>query len=212
MIANPTLEQIHTEGFFVIRGYLSPEEQEMMLGECREICKNPTPLYHPTMQKGVEFRLRNTNCGEWGWVALNGRYSYERTHPLTGAKWRDMPLWWIDTAKELAFKVGAFDFKPQNALINYYTQSDSLGLHQDKTEKNRTAPIISFSLGDSGYFEIGGLGSKSPTKKVLLKSGDVAIMSGTARNAFHSFVGTLPGTSTLVKNGGRVNVTIRQVY
>ena len=85
-------------------------------------------------------------------------------------------------------------------------------MHRDKTEENLSAPIISISLGDTGIFVLGGLIRTDETRQYIVQSGDAIVMSGESRNFFHAFKETVPNTSNLLKNGGRLNLTIRQVH
>ena len=68
------------------------------------------------------------------------------------------------------------------------------------------------SLGDSGIFVLGGLLRTDETRQYIVQSGDVIVMGGESRNCFHSFKGIVPNTSNLLKDGGRLNLTIRQVH
>ncbi len=122
-----------------------------------------------------------------------------------------MPQVIKDLAVEIAKETGNDDFYPQSCLINLYNKGEKLGMHQDNTEKNLAAPIISVSLGYTGIFVLGGLLRTDKTKQYIVQSGDVIVMSGESRNFFHSFKGIVPNTSDLLKNGGRLNLTIRQV-
>ena len=42
-------------------------------------------------------------------------------------------------------------------------------------------------------------------------SGDIVILGGEGRLVFHGVDRIYPGTSTLLKNGGRINLTLRRV-
>jgi len=86
-----------------------------------------------------------------------------------------------------------------------------MGLHQDADEKDRNAPIVSVSLGDTAVFRIGGSSRKDPTKSFKLRSGDVLVMGGQARMRFHGVDRIVPDTSTLLSGGGRLNLTLRRV-
>ena len=99
---------------------------------------------------------------------------------------------------------------PQTCLINYYSESGRLGLHQDKSERNLKPPIISISLGDDAIFLLGR--NRNEIQEILLRSGDVIILFGESRLYYHGIKRIIPGTSNLLKNGGRLNLTIRQVY
>ena len=71
--------------------------------------------------------------------------------------------------------------------------------------------MVSVSLGDSAVFRVGGLTRKDPTHAFELKSGDVVVLSGDDRLAYHGIDRILPGTSDLLPEGGRLNLTLRRV-
>jgi len=86
-----------------------------------------------------------------------------------------------------------------------------MGLHQDRDEEDFSAPVVSLSLGDSCLFRIGGTKRNDPTRSFKLASGDAMVLGGEARLAFHGVDRIMPGTSTLLPEGGRINVTMRRV-
>ena len=86
-----------------------------------------------------------------------------------------------------------------------------MGLHRDEDEEDFDAPVVSLSLGDTALFRLGGLERKSPARSFKLFSGDVVVLGGQARLAYHGVSRIYEGTSTLLKNGGRVNLTLRRV-
>jgi alkylated DNA repair protein (DNA oxidative demethylase) len=86
-----------------------------------------------------------------------------------------------------------------------------MGLHQDRDELALDAPVVSLSLGDTCLFRIGGTQRKDPTHTIPLSSGDALVLGGEARLAFHGVERIIPGTSTLLPQGGRINLTLRRV-
>ena len=96
-------------------------------------------------------------------------------------------------------------------MINYYKDNAKMGLHQDKDEANFEAPVVSLSLGDSCLFRVGTASRGGPTTSFKLQSGDAVILSGNSRLAFHGVDRIYPDTSSLLKNGGRINLTLRRV-
>ena len=86
-----------------------------------------------------------------------------------------------------------------------------MGLHQDRDEQNFEAPVVSVSLGDQCLFRIGGTARKDPTRSLRLSSGDVVVLGGESRLSFHGVDRIYPGTSTLLRDGGRINLTLRRV-
>jgi alkylated DNA repair protein (DNA oxidative demethylase) len=86
-----------------------------------------------------------------------------------------------------------------------------MGLHQDKDEEDFAAPVLSVSLGDTGIFRLGGCSRKDPSQAFELRSGDVVVLGGGDRLAFHGIDRILTGTSDLIPEGGRFNLTLRRV-
>ena len=198
------------EGFFLLKSRLTKAMQQEILAAARTVVVQ-APLFRPSMPSGQSFNYSMTNCGDLGWVADRHGYRYQQTHPHTLRVFPAMPQVIKNLAVVIAKETGNDDFYPQSCLINLYNKGEKLGMHQDSTEGNKSAPIISLSLGDSGIFVLGGCLRTDETKSYIVQSGDVIVMGGESRNFFHAFKGTVPNTSNLLKNGGRLNLTIRQV-
>ncbi|KPB02112.1 alpha-ketoglutarate-dependent dioxygenase AlkB family protein [Ahrensia marina] len=187
---------------------LSAEEQNALLEDIRAIVAE-APLYTPRMPKtGKPMSVRMTNCGSLGWVTdkENG-YRYQDTHPFTGKSWPAIP----DRLLALWEEHSSYPHPPEACLINFYEQGAKMGLHQDKDEANFDAPVLSVSLGDDCLFRIGGSSRGGPTKSIRLSSGDVIILGGEGRLNYHGVDKIYPNTSPLLKNGGRINLTLRRV-
>jgi len=187
---------------------LDPKAQTALLGEIRKIIAEAS-LYTPTMPRsGRPMSVRMTNCGPLGWVTDKERgYRYQATHPETEKPWPAMPQMLLDLWTELA----GYPHPPEACLINYYAGAAKMGLHQDRDEEHFSAPVLSVSLGDTGLFRVGGTARKDPTQVFELKSGDVFVLDGADRLAFHGIDRILPGTSDLLPEGGRFNLTLRRV-
>jgi alkylated DNA repair protein (DNA oxidative demethylase) len=134
-------------------------------------------------------------------------YRYQPLHPHTGQPWPPMPDIVLAAWKALA----GYPHPPESCLINYYGPTAKLGLHQDRDERDFAAPVVSLSLGDTCLFRIGGLKRSDPTRTVRLASGDALVLGGKARLVFHGVDRIIPGTSTLLPEGGRINLTLRRV-
>lgn len=188
-------------------GWLDRTAQEALVGELREVAR-AAPFFHPRMPRtGKPFSVRMTNCGGLGWVSDERGYRYQPTHPETGAPWPPMPAVLLEAWEQLA----AYPHPPEACLVNYYEASARMGLHQDRDEQDLDAPVLSLSLGDTGVFRIGGVGRGGPTRSVRLQSGDALVFGGPSRLAHHGVDRILPGTSTLLPQGGRINLTMRRV-
>jgi alkylated DNA repair protein (DNA oxidative demethylase) len=188
--------------------YLNRAAQDQLLAHLRDIIR-AAPLFTPRMPRtGKAFSVRMTNCGPLGWVSDQERgYRYQATHPKTGAPWLDFPpevlAAWAD--------IGAYSQPPEACLVNYYASAARMSLHQDRDEADFSAPVVSLSLGDTCLFRFGGTKRGGTTRSTKLASGDALVLGGPARLAFHGVDRIMPGTSTLLPEGGRFNLTLRRV-
>jgi alkylated DNA repair protein (DNA oxidative demethylase) len=194
-------------GLLLRPGYLDRAQQQALLAALRRIFE-AAPLFTPRMPRsGRPFTVRMSNCGALGWVSDEAGYRYQPTHPVTGRPWPPMPdaliAMWNDLAR--------YPSPPEACLINYYSPTAKMGLHQDRDEKDFDAPVVSLSLGDSCLFRVGGSKRSDPTRSVRLGSGDAVVLGGDTRLAFHGVDRIEPGTSTLLPEGGRINLTMRRV-
>lgn len=189
-------------------GYFSQEAQCELVEAIRQVVKT-APLFTPFMPKtGTPMSVRMTNCGSLGWVTdkENG-YRYQATHPVTGQAWPEIPKILLDLWRD----VTNYKALPEACLVNFYDDAAKMGLHQDRDEKDFDAPVVSVSLGDDARFRIGGVTRGGKTQSVILRSGDVFVIGGPSRLAFHGIDRIYPGTSTLLPKGGRINLTLRRV-
>jgi DNA oxidative demethylase len=196
-------------GFRHLAGYFSIPEQTALLSQLRAVLM-AAPLFVPRMPRsGKPFSVRMSNCGTLGWVSdKDGGYRYQPTHPETGLAWPAMPRRLI----ELWDEVANFSRHPEACLINYYSTGTRMGSHRDADEADFTAPVVSVSLGDDAVFHVGGRErTDAKRRRVVLKSGDVVVLGGAARLAYHGIDRILPGTSSLLAEGGRLNLTLRRV-
>lgn len=194
-------------GLRYVPGYLGRPEQSTLLDALR-IILDDAPLFQPTMPKtGTPFSVRMTNCGPLGWVSDRGGYRYQSFHPDTRRPWPAMPAAVLQAWDDLAGDNGA----PEACLVNYYGAGARMGLHQDRDEEGFEASVLSLSLGDTAMFRFGGTERRGPTKSLKLASGDALVLGGAARLAFHGVDRILPGSSTLLGEGGRFNLTVRRV-
>jgi alkylated DNA repair protein (DNA oxidative demethylase) len=196
------------DGFRLWPGLIGRAEQEA-LRDAVFARMRPAPLYIPRMPKsGAPMSVRVTNFGPLGWVTDKERGSrYQDTHPETGKSWPDLPVRVRDGGSELT----AYPAPPEACLVNYYESDARMGLHVDSDEEAWDAPVLSLSLGDTAIFRIGGTLRSDPTRSVRLASGDVCLLGGAARRAYHGVDRVLPGTSRLLPKGGRINLTLRLV-
>jgi DNA oxidative demethylase len=196
------------DGFRVLPGRLDRAEQEALRDVVFARLKR-APLYIPRMPKsGLPMRVRMSNFGDLGWVTDKEQgYRYQATHPETGQPWPDMP----EQVLELWDRYADYHARPEACLVNLYEGDARMGLHVDADEEAWDAPVLSISLGDTALFRIGGPVRSDPTRSLRLSSGDVCVLGGSSRRAFHGVDRILNGTSRLLPKGGRLNLTIRRV-
>jgi alkylated DNA repair protein (DNA oxidative demethylase) len=188
-------------------GYLSAAEQHDLLAAIRAILRE-APLFTPRMPRsGKPFSVRMGNCGPLGWVSDETGYRYQATHPETGRPWPAIPEPVLKAWRELS----GYDLPPEACLINFYAPTARMGLHQDRDEQDFAAPVVSLSLGDNCVFRVGGNRRTDPTRSFRLASGDAVVLGGESRLIFHGVDRIIGGTSSLLPEGGRINLTLRRV-
>ncbi|MBF9042488.1 alpha-ketoglutarate-dependent dioxygenase AlkB [Rhodobacterales bacterium HKCCE4037] len=192
-------------GIKVHPGVLDAGEQAELVEQVRRVVR-AAPLFRPETKRGRKMSVRMTSAGRYGWISDRAGYRYERHHP-DGQEWPPMPA----LAKEVWRRVSGVSRDPQSCLINYYDADAKMGMHQDRDEANFEMPVVSISLGDDALFRVGGAERGGKTQSIWLQSGDVAVMGGDARLNFHGIDRLRPGTSSLLPNGGRINLTLRVV-
>ena len=205
--ASPRAAVAITPGVDHFPGFLDRAEQEALRDQVLAVLAE-APLFRPRMPRtGKPFSVEMSNCGPLGWVSDEAGYRYQPTHPETGRPWPAMPLKLLEAFAAIA--PGAPP--PEACLINVYGPEARMGLHQDRDEQDFSAPVVSLSLGDTALFRIGGLARNAPTLSFRLASGDAMSLGGPGRLAFHGVDRIMSGSSTLLRQGGRINLTLRRV-
>jgi len=194
-----------TAGFRYHPDALTRAEQEALARAVLAAAED-APFFQPLTPSGKPMSVRMTGFGPLSWVTDAGGYRYEPRHPRTGRPWPPMPEILLDLWKRYAPDAPA----PDACLANLYRDGARMGLHQDRDEQDFGVPVLSLSLGDTAIFRIGGTSRSVPTTSLRLNSGDVCLLSGEARLAFHGIDRVLEGSSTVVSGGGRLNLTLRR--
>ena len=188
-------------------GRLETDAQRQLVESLRGAVAD-APLFTPIMPRtGRPFTVRMTNLGALGWVSDRAGYRYQPTHPETGRPWPAIP----EALLELWREVSGYSHGPEACLVNFYNGGAKMGLHRDEDEEDFAAPVLSVSLGDTAVFRIGGPERGGKTETLKLASGDVLVMGGASRLCYHGIDRVIAGTSTLLRDGGRINLTLRRV-
>lgn len=189
----------------VWRGHLPPVAQAAVVADLREVVR-AAPLYSPETRWGKKMSVAMTSAGAFGWVSDRKGYRYEPRHP-SGVAWPPIPESVLSVWRALSGSARM----PECCLVNYYRDGARMGLHQDRDEADFSEPVLSISLGDDALFRIGGTERGGATQSLWLASGDVMLLSGAARLAYHGIDRIRFGTSSLLDGGGRINLTLRVV-
>lgn len=199
------MTKLNIKGVIVEKACLNRAEQDRLVQDIRAVVAQ-APLFSPLTPWGKPMRVKMTSAGKYGWYSDKKGYRYEPRHP-DGGPWGDMP----GTVLDLWRRMIRPDRDPDCCLVNFYTENTKMGLHQDKDEADFAWPVLSISLGDAALFRVGGTSRKDPTESLWLESGDVAILGGDARLAYHGIDRIKFGSSNLLPKGGRINLTCRVV-
>ncbi|MFD3188847.1 alpha-ketoglutarate-dependent dioxygenase AlkB family protein [Sedimentitalea sp. HM32M-2] len=192
-------------GCAVHQGFLDGAAQREMVAAVRD-CVAVAPLFTPVTPSGRPMSVRMTSAGSCGWYSDRSGYRYRRRHP-GGGRWPAIPapvLWVWDAVTGLARR-------PDCCLINWYGEGARMGMHQDRDEADFRWPVVSVSLGDDGLFRVGNTTRGGPSESIWLNSGDVVVLGGAARLAYHGVDRIRFGSSGLLPRGGRINLTLRVV-
>ncbi len=200
MVAPLTLK-----GFQIYQGFLDSQQQAALVEDFRQVVQ-VAPLQSPVTPGGRKMSVRMTSAGRLGWVTDRHGYRYQDRHP-DGGRWPEIPAMALAVWRE----VSGTQAVPDCCLVNYYGEGARMGLHQDKDEGRFDAPVVSISLGDEGLFRMGNPTRGGKTESFWLHSGDVVVMGGAARLAYHGVDRIRYGSSRLLQSGGRLNLTLRVV-
>lgn len=197
--------RIAIRGFDYWPGLVTEAAQATMVADIRAVVA-AAPLVQPVTPGGRAMSVRMTAAGRVGWVTDRRGYRYEGAHP-SGRAWPAIP------ASVLAVwrAVTGLAREPDCCLVNFYGEGAKMGLHQDKDEGDFSFPVVSISLGDEALFRMGGVERSDGTESIWLRSGDVVVMGGAARLAWHGIDRLRYRSSRLLPGGGRINLTLRVV-
>jgi len=198
-VVTPSREQIGPQAY-VLRAAAHPYVAELL--PALEAIQQAAP-------GGFEMSVALTNCGALGWTSDRRGYRYARQDPQTGHTWPAMPEVFMRLAQDAAARAGFEAFTPDACLINRYVPGARLSLHQDKDERDFSAPIVSVSLGLPATFLFGGLHRADKAARIALAHGDVVVWGGADRLRYHGILPLKPGYHPLLGEQ-RINFTFRR--
>ncbi|WVQ77070.1 alkylated DNA repair protein AlkB [Cryptococcus sp. DSM 104548] len=121
------------------------------------------------------------------------------------------------------------DYRPDTGIVNFYQLNDTLMAHVDRAELDPVRPLVSLSLGHAAILLLGSNSRDDTPRPIILRSGDMLIMSGRGRQAYHGvpriLEGSLPShfdalegdkleiaTAKRWMSTARININARQVF
>ncbi len=194
-------------GVRCLQGFAAGDAPEIMrlVGEVAALA----PFRRMVTPGGKPMSVLMTNCGALGWVSDRAGYRYNAQDPESGAAWPPMPDLFAALAGKAAAEAGFTGFVPDACLINRYEPGAKMTLHQDRNERDFTAPIVSVSLGLPAVFLWGGAARTDKPERIELLSGDVLVWGGAKRLNFHGILPLKPGVHELT-GAARINLTFRR--
>ncbi len=208
------------KGVFIFPQALSWLEQKTLI----KLYKNmQADMYVPELKSGFKMNLK-MNCLGSHWSAKDYKY-YSIREDVD-----KQPIKTVDPLLiNLAAKFNKLCFPEHDsdwniAICNYYKTNSTLGVHQDNSESKETLnsghPVVSFSVGASCNFKIGGLYRKDPTQDIILQSGDVLIFGNESRLIYHGISKMINNQNKYLNSkipfeksldSGRINFTLRKM-
>jgi alkylated DNA repair protein (DNA oxidative demethylase) len=195
------------EDAVLLRGFVATEVPALLLALAP--VQAAAPFRHMVTPGGHAMSVAMTNCGDVGWVTDRTGYRYDPIDPETGRAWPAMPPLFLRVAARAAMAAGFPGFVPDGCLINRYVPGARLTLHQDRNERDYTAPIVSVSLGLPAVFLFGGERRTDRPRRLRLESSDVVVWGGVSRLAFHGVDKLADGEDALTGRC-RINLTFRK--
>lgn len=191
----------------LLRGFALPHMDALLPAIAR--IEAASPFRHMQTPGGFAMAVALTNCGALGWISDRRGYRYVATDPNSGQRWPPMPEAFACLATAAAAAAGFAQFEPDACLVNRYVPGTRLSLHQDKNERDYSAPIVSVSLGMRAVFLLGGHARTDPTVKLPLEHGDVMVWGGVDRLRYHGVMPVKDAPHPLL-GSRRINLTFRK--
>ncbi|KAG6643524.1 hypothetical protein CIPAW_09G217500 [Carya illinoinensis] len=225
-------QRVLRPGMVLLKQYITHKEQVEIVKKCRYLGIGPGRFYQPGYQNGAKLHLQMM-CLGMNWDPMSRKY--DDTRPVDGIEPPCIPREFSLLVKRAIQDAHALVKKqyhvsnvedilpltsPDICIVNFYTTSGRLGLHQDRDESRESLrkglPVVSLSLGDSAEFLYGDQRNVDNAERIFLESGDVLFFGGKSRHIFHGVSSIIPKSApkALLEETrlrpGRLNLTFRQ--
>ncbi|KAI3993603.1 hypothetical protein MKX01_002616 [Papaver californicum] len=224
--------EILRPGMVLLKNHINHADQMKIIKVCRDLGLSAGGFYKPCFKNGGKMNLQMM-CLGMNWDPE--RKVYDSRRSVDDAVPPGIPDEFKQIVKRAVTESHALitekhkkcnpedvipSMQPDICIINFYSKSGKLGLHQDKDETKESLdkglPVVSISIGDSAEFLYGDHGDVERANKVVLESGDVLIFGGKSRHIFHGVTSILPDTAPKALAAeanlrpGRLNLTFRK--
>ena len=190
-------------GIVYYRGFLSIEEQQVLVNKCLDLGQQDGGFYDCCNEKSRNMQMMNMGISLKG---VRHKLSIPDLFLKTASKIRDF----VSLVSEDLPVPEEFDI----CVVNFYETNATLGLHQDvATRSDPRLAVLSISLGDSADFCFRrSWKKKALERKITLRSGDVMLFGGNSRDIIHGVRRIHAGTAPvgLHMPAGRLNINLRQ--
>lgn len=206
--------------FLIVEDYFTPLQAHTWLKAMDDLGRDEACGYHHPLLKPNRFHktprypVKKFMCLGLYWNPLD--YLYYKKIPEKGVSPHPIPQDLKDlSARILKDFYPTPHYTPQSVMVNFYTKDSSMGLHIDKDEPNKTAPIIGLNFGSACRFFFENEGGE--IKETRIPGNSIYVFGKSARLMRHG-LGTIftkslsPGSELFLQNKERLNLTIRQVF
>ncbi|EGZ07428.1 hypothetical protein PHYSODRAFT_319290 [Phytophthora sojae] len=212
-------------GLVILKGFLSPQEQQELVDDSRRMGMGEGGFYKPTYASGAKCRLHQMCLGRH-WNVKTEKYEQRRSNhdnapvPPLPESWKKCAQRSLEAAREIDPQVMGTckHMTPDICVVNFYKKAGRNGMHVDKDESDEAmsmgSPVISFSIGCAAEFAyIDHYPEPHEAVPIVrLGSGDALVFGGPARKVVHALTRVYNNTQPkwLRMRSGRLNLTFRE--
>ena len=207
----PRTSQEMYQGCWLIPNAVNLEQQNCLLGRCREwgkgrikthVLPSGLKMNHPFFCVGHNWKPYQYYSGDVDFPEYLSKLAFDILQRIAPSYISDWNM-----------------HSPDTAIINWYPPGSSLALHQDNSESSQLialgSPIVTIAIGDTAKISVGGFERSGQRKFFEMRSGDAFLLFGSSRTRFHSVEKIYPGTAPPglnLKQEDRISITMRRVF